>query len=508
MARQPKGRPTIYLGADGEYHTYLPDGTYPNGKPRRKHIHRKRSEDVAEAIKEHEARVARGHGKAVKIETVAQWMAYYAEIVKDEREYKTWRDVESMNRLYITPQLGEWRLTGTRRRLEPDHVRAMYRSMRSLELSDVYIRRCHRILHRALKVAVREGRAERNVCDMFDGPSARKGKPKPLTQDQAVAVLREALADDMAARWALGLVAGPRQGEVLALRWHRCELDPREGEAPFVWIARKLERRVYEHGCADPVACVANRVDETGRPAVPCKTKPCPPKYEHGCAATPGCGRAYAHHCPAKVKTAGCNAHRPHLESCKPGCKRHGCPPVCPPRCSGHAKLCPSAVGGLVEGDPKSEKSEAPIAITHIVARLMREHRERQQRAHADGGKTWDCEGLVFTTADGKAIDPRADWEAWCRLLESAGVPHAKLHAARHTAGTFLRGSGADLDMVQEQLRHVDIATTRGYTAVAMKAQHDALEKAAAALFDGEIMALLAARKGAEKVAVQSVEML
>jgi integrase len=506
--RQPKGRPSIYYSpSDGEHHVFLPDGTYPNGKPRRKHIHRKTAEAVADAIAEWEDRVKQGHGQAAKIETVAQWMAYYTDLVKDDKEYATWRDVESINRLYITPHLGEWRLTGTKRRLEPEHIEAMYRAMRRMALSDSYVKRCHVILSRALKVAVRRGRADRNPCEMFDGPTARKGKPKPLTQSHAVAVLRVALTDDMAARWALGMVAGPRQGEVLGLRWHRCELDPAPGEVPFIWIKRKLQRQVYEHGCTDPVACIANRVDRHGRPAVPCRTKPCPPKYRHGCGDTPSCGKAYAHFCPARVKVPGCASHAAHTDKCTPNCARHGCPPVCPPRCTGHARLCTRPVGGLVEGDPKTDKSEAPIAVTHVVAELLRELRVRQQRACADRGDEWDPQGLVFTTAAGRPVDPRADWEAWKRLLESAGVPHSKLHAARHTAGTFLRGTGADLDMVQEQLRHVDIATSRGYTALAIKAQHEALEKAAAALFDGEIMAMLAARKGAEKVALQSLEM-
>lgn len=479
MARQPKGRPTIYLGADGEHHVYLPNGTYPNGKPRRKHIHHKSAEVVAERIVEWEARKRQGHGQAAKIETVAQWMTRYAEIVRDEREYGTWRDVESMNRVWITPQIGGWRITGTRRRLEPDHVRAMYSAMRRAQLSDVYVKRCHTVLRRALRVAVREGRADRNVCDMFDGPSARKAKPQPLAQDHAVAVLRLALADPMAARWALGMVAGPRQSEVLGLRWHRCELDPPDGQPPYIWIKRKVQRRTWEHGCADPVACVRDRERKL------CRTRPCPPRYAHGCAE--GCERKLAHHCPQRVKVAGCSTHQ------------RACPAPCKPDCAGHASTCPKRTGGgLVEGDPKTEKSEAPIPITHIVARLMREHRERQQRHHGDA---WTDTGYVFARPDGRPLDPRADWEAWKRLLERAGVPHSKLHAARHTAGTFLRGSGADLDMVQEQLRHVDIATTRGYAGLALKAQHDALEKAAAALFDGEIMALIAARKGAEKVA-------
>lgn len=480
MARQPKGRPAITgPDANGNYHCWIPTGEYyPDGKPKRRHIKRKSMPAMADAIDEYERRKRTGHGVAVKVETLGQWMAHYAEhIVKPKREYATWRDVESINRLYITPHLGHWRLSGGRKRLEPEHVEAMYAAMGERGLSDVYVRRTHRILSRALRVAVRRGRADRNVCELFDPPTARKRKPAPLRMADAMAVVREALADPLAARWVLGIIAGPRQGEVLALRWSRVELDPPAPEVPHVAILRKLQRRTWRHGCADPVQCVRKRERR------PCRTKPCPPRYAHGCAA--GCGRKPAHHCPQRTRVPGCSTHR-----------AAACPPPCTRDCTRHASTCPDRIGGgLVEGQTKSERGERPLAIGTIGAELLRRHREAQQR---ERGAAWSSDGYVFARPDGRPFDPRADYEAWSRLLDRAGVPHAKLHAARHTAGTYLKATGSKLEDIQEVLGHAQLETTRGYVGVALDVQRDAIDRVAAALIDGELAGLI---EGARRVA-------
>jgi integrase len=480
MARQPKGRPTIYLGKDGLYHCWLTVGTHPDGRPKRKHIKRKAASEVATAIDETLERLKQGSGALARIETVEQWMDHYVHtIVKARRSYATWKDYASLTKLYVVPQLGQWRLTGSRRRLEPEHVEAMYARMTDRDLSPSYVLRVHRMLKKALKEAVRRGRADRNVCDMFDPPTMRKRRVAALKQEHAMAVLREALTDDMAARWALGIIAGPRQGEVLGLRWPRVELDPGEG-VPHVWIIKKLQRHTYEHGCADPVACVR------GREKPLCRTKPCPPRYAHGCADPDGC-KKLAHFCPRRKRAPGCTRHR----------SSAGCPPLCKPNCGGHASTCPDRVGGLVEDATKSERSEKPTAVGASVAELLRRHREQQQR---DRGAQWDPQGFVFADKAGGPLDPRRDYAAWCALLERAGVPHHRLHAARHTTGTFLRATGADLREIQEQLGHAQMSTTGGYVDVALEAQQDAVDRVAAALLDGEISALL----GARKVALQS----
>ena len=44
----------------------------------------------------------------------------------------------------------------------------------------------------------------------------------------------------------------------------------------------------------------------------------------------------------------------------------------------------------------------------------------------------------MFTTLFGRPIAPNSDYHEWRALLERAGVRHARLHDARHTAATVL----------------------------------------------------------------------
>lgn len=85
-------------------------------------------------------------------------------------------------------------------------------------------------------------------------------------------------------------------------------------------------------------------------------------------------------------------------------------------------------------GLPKSAAGERTIPILpNTLAALKR------RRAHilAAGG-TLDPDGRVF----GGSAD--ADRQAWRRLLESAGVPHVKLHSARQTAARRFEERGVE----------------------------------------------------------------
>jgi integrase len=83
----------------------------------------------------------------------------------------------------------------------------------------------HRILSRALKVAVQRGRVARNVCTLVDAPSVSREEVQPLTQADARAILDAAAGRRNAARWSVALALGLRQGEALGLSWEYVDLD-------------------------------------------------------------------------------------------------------------------------------------------------------------------------------------------------------------------------------------------------------------------------------------------
>lgn len=458
-ANKPNGHAAPYEGADGWWYCYVTIGQKPNGRPERKQVRRRTQKACAEEVVRIRHQLAAGERVVSKAPTVAEWLDHWLEtVVKPNRAYKTYEAYRSIVDIHLKPRIGTWRIGGTRKLLEPEHLDACYADLKQAGMAPSYVLQCHRVLSRALKVAVRRSRANRNVCDLLDAPSARRRKPKPLSMEATKKVIAAIGDDRMAARWLLALLLGLRQGEVLGLRWRNLDLD---SDHPTLRPEKQSQRRTWEHGCSDPAACAAQH----------CRTKPCPPAWEHGCG---GCGMRNPRFCPDRQQRA-CRRHR----------GKDGCPPPCQPECTKHAATCPQRTGGgMVLVDLKTEKSENTRPLDPMLVAALKEHRRRQlgeRMARGAGRPTED--DLVFVSELGKPIDPRRDHERWEQLLERAGVPDAALHAARHTAATLLIATGADASVVQEVLGHTDIRTSRGYIDVAADLKREAVERMASVLF-------------------------
>ncbi|MEV6039804.1 hypothetical protein AB0L65_52410 [Nonomuraea sp. NPDC052116] len=113
------------------------------------------------------------------------------------------------------PLLGKRRLD----RLAPEHLDTAYTAMLEEGLSSSSVLKVHRILSRALTIAVRRRRVARNVATLVDAPSAATTKIEPLTGEEARRILDVATTRRNGARWSVALALGIRQGEALGLRW-------------------------------------------------------------------------------------------------------------------------------------------------------------------------------------------------------------------------------------------------------------------------------------------------
>lgn len=67
--------------------------------------------------------------------------------------------------------------------------------------------------------------------------------------------------------------------------------------------------------------------------------------------------------------------------------------------------------------------------------------------------------------------------------LVACGIPHAGVHAMRHSAATIALDEGVALAVVQELLGHSDILVTREYTHVSSPLARDGAERVGRALF-------------------------
>ncbi|RJL22138.1 site-specific integrase [Bailinhaonella thermotolerans] len=396
---------------------------------------------VQELEKQRDAGQVRKPGKSP---TVAEWMTEYLGVVCErlvvsgKMAPRTLEDYKSKNRNWIVPKLGRHRLP----KLEPEHLDHAYNAMIAEGLSPTSVLKIHRILSRALKVAVRRGKIMRNVATLIDAPVADDPEVEALTREEARRILNVARHRRNGARWSVALALGIRQGEALGLRWPYVDLDTGEIRA---WY--QAQRQPWEHGCSDPVACGK----EWHRR--PCK-KPC---KVHG-----------------------------HERSCGPSCKKpgHRCPRrTCPKDCTGHADRCPQRKGGGIVFRPRKGRRKLTVQCPPELLPLLREHKEAQDADRSRMGDRWHDYGLVFPTRYGTPVERTDDWREWKALLKKAGVRDARLHDARHTAGTLLVEQGVHIRVVQEILGHARVTTTERYTHVASALVQDASERMGAALW-------------------------
>lgn len=260
----------------------------------------------------------------------------------------------------------------------------MYARMYRAKLAPSHVLKVHRILSRALKIAVRRGKVGRNVADLVDPPSADKVEQDNLDRTEAKKVLAAAEGRRNAARWSVALACGLRQGESLGLRWEYVNLD--SGDVRVWW---QLQRNRWRHGCDDP----------------------------HECGA-----RLHRAVCPKK-----CSRHK-NPKNCVRLEKGHARP--CPAECTGHAASCPRRTGGgLVFRRPKG-KDRRVVSLPAPLVTMLRQHKTTQDREKATTAELWEDHDLVFCQANGRPIDPRDDWQEWGELLQSAGVRYVR-HARR-----------------------------------------------------------------------------
>lgn len=122
---------------------------------------------------------------------------------------------------HLTPCLGPLRLCD----VAPHHVQTFYAQRLAVGLSPATVRLIHFVLHRSLEQAVRWGRVSRNVSDLVDVPRLPRAEAQSLTADEARRALELAEEDRLYPLLVLALTAGPRRGELIALRWADVDLD-------------------------------------------------------------------------------------------------------------------------------------------------------------------------------------------------------------------------------------------------------------------------------------------
>ncbi len=84
---------------------------------------------------------------------------------------------------------------------------------------------------------------------------------------------------------------------------------------------------------------------------------------------------------------------------------------------------------------------------------------------------------FIFTTGDGKPLQPHVLSRAFDVLQKKAKVPRIRLHDLRHTHATLLFNDGKNIKMISQRLGHSDVGITLSvYAHLAPEAQDEAAD--------------------------------
>lgn len=223
MSRSAYGESSIHQDAAGRWHGYVSMGLKREGQRDRRHVSAAKRAEVVRKVRaleqQRDSGVVQAAGRAP---TVAEWLGHWLDTIAIRKvRASTLQGYRGKVNGRIIPAVGHHRLD----RLQPEHLEAWYLELAEEGLASSTILQLHRILSRALKVAMQRGKVARNVCSLVDAPSLRRDEVVPFSTEEARALLAAARGLRNEARWSVALALGLRQGEALALRWEDIDLD-------------------------------------------------------------------------------------------------------------------------------------------------------------------------------------------------------------------------------------------------------------------------------------------
>lgn len=148
---------------------------------------------------------------------------WLAETVTPEVRPRTADNYRSMIETHVAPAIGGHKLAG----LTVLDVERYRNAKLASGLAPRSVSHHLAMLRTALGRAEATGLVRRNVASMVAGPSVPIADIRPLTVPQARTLLDHVSGDRWEAVYALALLTGMRQGEILGLRWGDIELDNR-----------------------------------------------------------------------------------------------------------------------------------------------------------------------------------------------------------------------------------------------------------------------------------------
>ena len=216
MSRQRRGHGegSIYRRPDGRW-TATIDLGWQGGRRRRKFLYGKTRAEVAQklaiALKAHRDGQVFGDERT----TVEQFLRAWLRSIEPSVGPRTWIRYEELIRLHAVPHIGRVRLT----RLGARQLDQLYGELVQAGLSPTTVVQLHRILHHALRDAMRWNLVARNATELVTPPRKARHDFVTFTPEQARCFLDVVKGDRLEALYILALTTGMREGELFGLRW-------------------------------------------------------------------------------------------------------------------------------------------------------------------------------------------------------------------------------------------------------------------------------------------------
>jgi integrase len=131
---------------------------------------------------------------------LGEWLDHWLTISKRSVRPSTFVGYEGYVRNHINPALGHHRLD----KLQPEHLEAFYADLADVKrLSPAMQLQQHRVISRALKIAMQRGRVPRNVDTLVAAPTLKRKEVVPFDEVEAGKILSVAASRRNAGRWSV-----------------------------------------------------------------------------------------------------------------------------------------------------------------------------------------------------------------------------------------------------------------------------------------------------------------
>lgn len=169
--------------------------------------------------------------------TVKTWSTEWLNLTETTSRPESYIADRSAVNKWIVPTIGHRRLSD----LTPGDIRSVAQAQKAAGRALSSAVRTHGVLSRMLKAAILEGHPVPDRVLMVKPPTIGESDRLPMTDPEAVAVLREIALRADGDRWLVQILYGTRQAEALGLTWPEIDFD--NAEFRIAWQSKRLQYR-------------------------------------------------------------------------------------------------------------------------------------------------------------------------------------------------------------------------------------------------------------------------